>query len=145
MKTILTLVLASLSMTAADTDRPATLYQRLGGQAAVTAVVDDFVTRVLADGRVNHWFEHAAADPARAAAYKAMLGDFVCQAAGGPCKYKGKDMVAAHKGRAVTGPAFEAVVQDLTATLQHLHVPAKEQRDLMALLGPLQTAIVSVP
>ena len=145
MKLIITLAFGGLCLcaAAAETDRPGTLYQRLGGKPAVTAVVDDFVGRILADGRVNKWFEHAASDPARAASYKEMLGDFICQASGGPCKYKGMDMSAAHKGRGVTSAAFNAVVENLVATLDKFKVPEKEQRDLLALLGPLKTAIVS--
>ena len=119
-----------------------TLYQRLGGKPAEQAVVDDFVARILADNRVNKWFAHASADPARAAAYKGMLADFVCQATGGPCKYTGMDMMAAHKGRGVTEAAFNAVVEDLVATLDKFNVPAKEKADLLALLGPLKAAVV---
>ena len=53
---------------AADSDRQGTLYQRLGGMPAIQAVVDDFVGRILADDRVNHYFAHAAADPENAKA-----------------------------------------------------------------------------
>lgn len=68
--------------------------------------------------------------------------DFVCQATGGPCQYSGRDMVTAHKGRAVTGEAFDAVVQDLVAALDNLKVPAKEKGELLQLLGPLKASIV---
>jgi len=134
------LLAANISF-AAD-ERPATLYQRLGGKPAVEAVVDDFVVRILADNRVNKWFHHASADPARAAAYKTMLADFVCQATGGPCKYKGMDMSTAHHGRGITEAAFNAVVEDLIATLDKFNVPAKEKQDLLNLLGPLKAAVV---
>ena len=127
---------------AADADRPSTLYQRLGGMPAIQAVVDDLVTRILADARVNQWFAHAAADPDRAAAYKAKLGDFICQATGGPCKYAGMDMIAAHKDRGVTAEAFNSVVEDLVATLDKLKVPEKEKQQLLGLLGPLKAAVV---
>lgn len=133
------------NVNAADNERPGTLYQRLGGKPAVQAVVDDFVARILADERVNKWFAHASADPARAAAYKSMLGDFVCQATGGPCKYTGMDMLTAHKGRGITEAAFNAVVEDLVATLDKFNVPAKEKSDLLALLGPLKAAVVTAP
>src|SRR5271166_1297070 len=79
-------------------DLHASLYERLGGMPAIRAVVDDFVGRVLADDRANRWFAHAAADPEAAAAYKSKLADFLCQATGGPCHYRGPDIVAAHQG-----------------------------------------------
>jgi hemoglobin len=121
----------------------ASLYQRLGGMPAIRAVVDDLVDRILADDRVNQWFAHAASDPAAAAAYKAKLADFLCQGTGGPCQYKGVDMVTAHKGRGVTGEAFQAVVDDLVATLEKLHVPEKEKSEVLGLLAPMKAAIVS--
>src|SRR5215813_920477 len=93
-------------MRAADNEQTASLYQRLGGMPASQAVVDEFVTRILADERVNRWFAHAAADPENARAYKARLADFICQGTGGPCKYAGASMFAAHKGRGITEDAF---------------------------------------
>lgn len=118
------------------------LYERLGGQPAVQAVASGLVDRILKDGRVNRWFAHAASSPENAAAYKAKLAEFVCQATGGPCQYTGRDMVTAHKGRAVTGEAFDAVVQDLVAVLETLKVPEKEKGQLLELLAPLKASIV---
>jgi hemoglobin len=118
------------------------LYQRLGGMPAIRAVVDDLVGRILADDRVNGWFAHAASDPAIAAAYKAKLADFLCQGTGGPCKYTGADLVTAHRGRGVTEEAFQAVVEDLVATLEKLKVPNREKTDLLGVLAPMKTAIV---
>ena len=119
-----------------------TLYDRLGGKPAVTAVASGLVDRILKDSRVNAWFAHAAASPENTATYKAKLYDFVCQATGGPCKYTGLDMVTAHRGRKVTSAAFDAVVEDLVAVLDALRVPAKEKSELLGLLGPLKKSIV---
>jgi hemoglobin len=118
------------------------LYQRLGGQPAIEAVAGGLVDRILLDARVNRWFVHAASSPENTAAYKAKLAEFVCQATGGPCKYTGRDMVTAHKGRAVTGEAFDAVVQDLVMVLETLKVPEKEKGQLLELLAPLKASIV---
>src|SRR5215475_7345523 len=130
------------SAQAGDDKKPASLYDRLGGMPAIRAVVDDFVGRILADDRVNKWFAHAASDPENAQAYKAKLADFICQGTGGPCKYAGADMLAAHKGRGVTEEAFNAVVGDLVATLDKLKVPEKEKTQLLGILGPMKSAIV---
>jgi hemoglobin len=118
------------------------LYERLGGQPAVQTVASNLVDRILMDSRVNQWFTHAASSPANAAAYKAKLSDFICQNTGGPCKYTGRDMVTAHRGRGVTGEAFDAVVQDLVAVLDELKVPAREKGELLGILGPLKASIV---
>jgi hemoglobin len=118
------------------------LYDRLGGQPAVQAVTSGLVDRILMDTRVNKWFAHAAGSPENTTAYKTKLYEFVCQATGGPCTYTGRDMVAVHKGRAVTSEAFDAVVQDLVGVLDELKVPAQEKSQLLAILGPLKTSIV---
>jgi hemoglobin len=118
------------------------LYDRLGGQPAVQAVASGLVDRILADNRVNKWFAHAAASPANADAYKSKLAEFICQNTGGPCKYTGRDMVSAHKGREVTSEAFDAVVQDLVAVLDNLKVPQKDKDQLLGILGPLKSSIV---
>jgi hemoglobin len=143
-KTILTAALAAITLSALAAAEPhRSLFQRLGGMPAIRAVVDDLVSRILADERVNKWFAHAASDPANAAAYKRSLADFLCQGTGGPCQYTGPDIVAAHKGRAVTAEAFDAVVEDLVATLNRLQVPEKEKADLLAILGPMKMAVVA--
>jgi hemoglobin len=120
----------------------ASLYDRLGGMPAVRSVVNDFVNRILADGRIKQWFAQAASDPEKAAAYKSNLADFICRGTGGPCQYTGPDMVTAHKGRGITDEAFNAVVADLTDTLNKLKVPAKEQSELLGILAPMKPAIV---
>jgi hemoglobin len=121
------------------------LYDRLGGQPAVTAVVDGLVDRILKDTRVNKWFAHASTSPENTKAYKATLTSFICSAVGGPCQYKGLDMTTAHKGRAVTDDAFKAVAEDLSATLDSLKVPTKEKGEVMTLVGGLKAMIVQAP
>jgi hemoglobin len=125
---------------AAKTEK--SLYDRLGGQPAIDAVTNGLVTRILADGRVNKWFAHASSSPENTAAYKAKLSAFICQNVGGPCKYTGRDMTAAHKGRNITNEAFAAVAEDLAATLDQLKVPAKEKGEVMTIVGSLKAMIV---
>jgi hemoglobin len=121
------------------------LYERLGGQPAIQAVAGSLVDRILADNRVNKWFAHAASSPENTKAYKATLTAFICKGVGGPCNYTGLDMVAAHKGRAVTSDAFDAVAENLSAVLDQLKVPAKEKSEVMTLVGSLKPAIVQSP
>ena len=117
------------------------LYERLGGMPAIRAVVDGLLDHILKDDRVNEWFGWAAS-PQAAASYKASLADFVCQAAGGPCKYRGPALKSVHSGMGVTKEAFNSVVEDLTATLDELKVPTAEKNELLGLLAPLQAQIV---
>jgi hemoglobin len=115
------------------------LYERLGGIDAITAVVENFRDRVAGDNRINQKF--AKTDLGR---LTRMLVDQVCEAAGGPCTYTGRSMKDAHAGMKVTSGEFDALVQDLVATLNHFKVGKKEQDEILAVLGPLQADIVEV-
>src|SRR2546430_17564288 len=70
-----------------------TLYERLGGKGAITAVVDDFVGRVAADKRVNGKF--ALANISR---LKMLLGEEISAPSVGPWTYTGRDMKTVHAG-----------------------------------------------
>lgn len=115
----------------------ASLYDRLGGKEAITAVVDQFVANVAADKRINGFF--AGADIPD---LKAKLVDQICQGSGGPCTYTGKDMKTAHQGMGVKDADFNALVEDLVAALDKFKVPEKEKNDLLGLLGPMKGDIV---
>lgn len=133
----------SATNTAAAAAPATTLYDRLGGQTAIVAVVDSFVGRVAGDSRINGFFKATAADPARMAAFKAKLVDQICQASGGPCTYTGKDMKSAHAGMNITNAHFDALVEDLVATLNGFNVAQADQDALLAVLGPMRPDIVT--
>ena len=135
---LLTGLIALAPMSGADQ----TLYKNLGGKKAITAVVDDFVGRVAADTRINSYFMATAADPARLAKFKKNLVDQICEAAGGPCKYKGKDMKSAHAGMGISSPDFDALVQDLVASLDKFMVKDGDKQALLGVLGPMKKDIV---
>ena len=137
-------LLSVLPMTAAAQTAPTqkSLYDRLGGKTAITAVVDEFVGGVAADNRINHFFAATASNPARLAAFKGKLVDQICQAAGGPCKYTGKDMKAAHQGMGISAADFNALVEDLVGALDKFKVGKAEKDQLLGVLGPMQSAIV---
>ena len=116
-----------------------TLYERLGGKPAITAVVDDFVGNVAADNRINGFF--AKTDIAR---LKQLLVEQICAGSGGPCTYTGRDMRTTHAGMGVGDTHFNALVEDLVKTLDKFKVPQAEKQELLAVLGPMKTDIVSM-
>ena len=118
------------------------LYKSLGGKPAITAVVDEFVGRVAADTRINAFFKATASDPKRLAKFKMNLVDQLCEASGGPCKYKGKDMKSAHAGMGVSGADFNALVEDLVGALDKFHVKEADKNALLGVLGPMKSDIV---
>jgi len=119
------------------------LYKHLGGKVAVTAVVNEFVARVAADQRINGFFAATAADPKRLAAFKAKLVDQICEASGGPCKYKGKDMKSAHAGMGIQSNQFDALVEDLVGALDKFKVADADKQALLGVLGPMKSDIVT--
>jgi hemoglobin len=113
------------------------LYDRLGGQGAIVAVVDDFVGNVAADNRINKFF--AKTDIPR---LKRLLVEQICAGTGGPCTYTGRDMKSAHAGMGITDAQFNALVEDLVKTLDKFKVPDKEKGELLGVLGPMKPSIV---
>ena len=97
------------------------LYDKIGGEAAVNAAVDIFYRKVLADDRINQYFEGVDMDQ-QAAKQKA----FLTLAFGGPHNYSGKDMRDGHAhlvARGLNDSHFDAVMENLGATLKELNVP----------------------
>lgn len=97
------------------------LYDQLGGEAAVNAAVDIFYRKVLADKRINHWFQ--GTDMAKQASKQKA---FLTMALGGPNKYSGKDMREGHAHlvkKGLSDKDFDAVLENLGATLTELKVP----------------------
>lgn len=119
-----------------------TLYERLGGIEAISAVVDKFLANVVADPVINAQFAATVADPFRTQLLRNNLIDQVCAGAGGPCQYKGKTMLEAHKGMNITEAQFNALVGDLVAALDFYKVPTKEKDELLGILGPMKSDIV---
>lgn len=94
------------------------LYERIGGEAAVNAAVDVFYRKVLSDDRISHYFDTVDMDGQRAK-QKA----FLTFAFGGPNAYSGKDMRSAHARMKLSESDFNAVMENLGATLKELNVP----------------------
>ena len=134
--------LALSTATASLAQKQGALYDNLGGKKAITAVVDEFVSRVAADTRINAYFKQTASDPKRLASFKAKLVDQICEATGGPCKYKGKSMKAAHMGMGVSGADFGALVEDLVGALDKFKVKEADKNALLGALGPMKSDIV---
>ena len=115
------------------------LYERLGGGAAITAVIADFVDKqVVPDTRINKQFANT-----NLVNLKKLLTEFTANAAGGPEKYTGRDMKTSHAGLKITMADFNALVEDLSKSLDVFKVPAQEKTDLLGALAPLSKDIVT--
>lgn len=108
----------------------ASLYEQLGGEAAVNAAVDIFYKKVLADNRIKHFFDGVDMKK-QISKQKA----FLTMAFGGPNKYSGVGLRNAHKKlvseKGLNGSHFEAVAQNLLETLKELKVPENLIKQVM--------------
>jgi hemoglobin len=139
-RAVLTAVVAVSFAACASAPPEPTLYQRLGGREAIKGVVDDFVANMAADPRVNGRFK--GLDAGRVAKLQTNIADQICDATGGPCAYLGRDMKATHVGMAITDAEWNAAVEDLVKSFNKFKVGAKEQQELLAILGPMKKDIV---
>jgi len=103
------------------------IFEELGGAPAVNAAVDIFYTKVLADERINEFF--STVDMKR---QRAKQKAFLTLAFGGPNNYTGKDMREAHKHMNLNEGHFNAVAENLVATLQELNVSQAQIDEVVA-------------
>jgi len=127
-------------------DQPKPLYDRLGGVYSIATVVDDFIERLLVNQTLN---ANPAIEEARARVPKAGLKfhvtALVCEVTGGPCKYTGRAMKESHQQLNITEGQWQAMVADFRKTLDKFTVPAKEQEELIAIVGSTKKDIVKAP
>ena len=83
-----------------------TLYERLGGEAAIRAVVERMYTKIFPDPQLSDFFRKTDKEAQKQAQF-----EFITQVTGGPQIYHGKDMKAAHAGRGITSAEFDLVVK----------------------------------
>jgi hemoglobin len=124
-----------------QTSATATLYEQLGGEKAITLVVNDFVDRAAADPAVNFARKdiqgYAAWNPTpeNIAKLKKHLVQFICHATGGPQEYEGRDMKTVHAGMQITDAQFYELTKDLAISLQNYNVPDDVQAKLLTLIN----------
>lgn len=142
LKSVLAVVSLSALLLAGCAQSPtkpqASLYDRLGGKDAITAVVDVLSANVAADARVNQRFANA-----NIKRFKAQMVELLCEASGGPCKYKGMDMKTVHAGMKISEAEFMAVAENAAKTLDSFKVPAAEKAEVMNLLASMMGDIVN--
>jgi hemoglobin len=111
----------------------ATLYERLGGEAAVEAAVVRFYEKLMADASVSGFF----ADMDLAAQIQKQIA-FMTMAFGGPTKFTGRDLRTAHAKlvqRGLGNAHFDAVAKHLAETLDELGVPPDVKGEVMTIVG----------
>jgi hemoglobin len=117
-----------------------TLYKRLGGYDAISAVVDDFADRLFADPVVGKRFVGMGSDTR--ALFKQKNKNLVCSVTGGPCLVISRPARVVHAGMGISEGEFQIVVGHLVAVLNKYKVPDREQKELLGIIGSLKPDIV---
>jgi len=119
------------------------LYQRLGGYDAIAGLFDEFVGRLVQEEQLKRFFAgHSTSSEMR---QRQLVLDLVCQVTGGPCLYIGRDLKVAHAGLGITKADWDLVSKRFVETMINRHVPEREQKELAAIIVPLEKDIVEKP
>jgi len=118
------------------------LYARLGGYDAMAAVAADLLPRLSGDPSLGRFWAHRGEDGVRRE--KQLLIDFLCDRAGGPLFYTGRDMLLSHKGMNISADDWSAFIGHLEATLDHFDVPARERAEVLAFIDSTRDDIVEI-
>ena len=105
-----------------------TLYERLGGYDAITAVVNDLLPRLMSDSQLGRFWDNRGEDGINRE--KQLLIDFLCSSAGGPVLYTGRDNKTSHKGMGISETDWEKFMGHLNATFDNFQLPQQERNDV---------------
>ena len=117
-----------------------TLYARLGGYDAISAVANDLLPRLQADTQLGRFWQNRGEDGITRE--KQLLIDFLCSSAGGPMFYTGRDMKISHQGMQISASDWAAFMGHLHATLETFKVPQAEVDDVIAFIESTKADMV---
>jgi hemoglobin len=115
------------------------IYEAIGGRAALAAAVDHFYGRLLADPMLSPFFPGGVG-----ARHRAYLITVLGEALGGPERYRGPDLAGAHRGLGISDAHFDRTAAHLDATLDELGVPRHLTDRIIGIVAGLRPAVVTV-
>ena len=115
----------------------ARLYDRLGGEAGVSAIAGNLIDRVSTDPKLGRSFKDS-----NLGRIKRLLAEQICDLSGGPCRYSGDSMREVHAGHHISEAEFFGMVADLRAVLKERHVSQGAANELLRLLAPMKRDVV---
>ena len=128
---------ASMDEVASDQE---TLYQRIGGYDVVAAIIDDMGPRALNDPAFSMFFTDMDEEAGKAARQHAV--NLVCERAGGPCFYTGREMKTIHEGLGITDEQWRLNLGHLSDTLDALNIAGDEKSEVIAIFAGFREDIV---
>lgn len=119
---------------------PKSLYERLGGYDAISAVVNNLIPRLTTDHQLGRFWAHRGEDGLQRE--KQLLIDFLCRATDGPIYYTGRDMTLTHRGMRISLSDWDRFTNHVKQTLESFELPDMEQNDVLAFIQSTKCEIV---
>lgn len=127
---------ASQTHSSRQTASQQTLYQELGGEASLSAIVDGLLARIATDPRIVHHFQETDI-----ALFRERAIEHFCLVADGGCVYHGESMQHSHRGLNITQADFDALVGHLIESMKEQHIPLSTRNAFLKRLAPMYTDI----
>lgn len=112
------------------------LYERLGGEDMITALIPAFYVRVLADPELGPFFKNTELEKLHA-----MQREFFAMATGGPIQYSGRPLAHTHHGRGITRQHFARFTGHLVETLLDMNVTREEADEVIDRINSMTNEI----
>jgi len=116
------------------------LYSRLGGYDAISAVANDLLSRLMSDSVLARFWQNRGDDGLERE--KQLLIDYLCSSAGGPVLYTGRDNKTSHKGMGVNEQDWSVFTTHLKDTLDKFQAPDQERSDVLGFIESTKVDIV---
>ncbi|MEM7725627.1 MAG: group 1 truncated hemoglobin [Cyanobacteria bacterium P01_A01_bin.45] len=115
-----------------------TLYEKIGGQATLEKVVDDFHKRILGDSSLSGFFSNTDMEKQRnhQIAFFSLIMD-------GPKDYQGRSMDKTHSGMNLQQPHFDAIAKHLSAAMASSGVSSDDTKAALERVEKLKGAILN--
>lgn len=125
------------------TEGKATLFERLGGTAGITAIVDDVIEAHMNNPVINARFFPYQDQPERFAKIRQHTIDFFSAGSGGPIQYTGRDMPETHTGMNISAAEYMETMDDIMGVLDKHKIDGDSQKDVLAILWSLKGMIIA--
>jgi hemoglobin len=141
-KLAVALILVPLTAGVASAQEP-WLYHRLGGYDRIAVMLDEFGAKLATEEQLKRYFQgHSKSSAMR---QRQLILDLFCQITGGPCYYIGRDLKVAHGGLGITKSDWDLAAKRFIEVLNKYNVGEREQKEIGALMRPLEKDIVEKP
>ncbi|TVP46619.1 MAG: group 1 truncated hemoglobin [Halomonas sp.] len=132
-----TLCVTALLTVAGCASHQATLYERLGGQSNIDAVVENLLYRIADDDEMVGFFANSNID-----LFAESLATQLCDVSDGPCRYEGPPMDRAHQHMGLTDVHFNRLVEYLDAAMQEEGIGLGARNELLGRLAPMYADVM---